>query len=95
MKPKTREVKLRYPMPTDVGGFGVDPEDSERLRRLRSIIDDDIGWASPEEEEIGNYEARLRQIAAELPQLRALNKRMRDQLVAEQAARRRAERRRP
>jgi hypothetical protein len=60
-------VKLKIPLPPRAGPFGdgpdVDPGDSEALCRLRQIIDREIGWASLEAEEAGDYEARLRQIA--------------------------------
>lgn len=46
-------------------GFGVDPQDSARLLELRQAIDA-IGWNTPEEEERGDYLARLHQIREEL-----------------------------
>lgn len=77
-KPPTREVRLKYPMPAGAGPFGsdVDPKDSESLRRLREIIDSEIGWASPEDEEAGDYEIRLKQVARELGALRDVRKRL-------------------
>jgi hypothetical protein len=72
--PTTRAVNLKLPMPPGGGPFGegpdTDPGDSERLRRLRNIIDDKIGWACLKEEEDGDYEARLMDVAAILRQLR-------------------------
>jgi len=67
-RPKTRPVKLKHPLPPGAGPFGADtdPEDSERLRRLRTIIDDQIGWDSFEDQEAGDYEARLQQVAKQL-----------------------------
>ena len=66
----TREVNLKHPLPPGAGPFGegpdTDPGDSEALMRLRNIIDDEIGWASPAEEEAGDYEGRLRQLARQL-----------------------------
>lgn len=46
-------------------GFGVDPQDSARLLELRQAIDA-IGWNTHEEEERGDYLARLHQIREEL-----------------------------
>jgi hypothetical protein len=70
-------------LPTDSGPFGsdVDPGDSERLRRLREIIDTEIGWASPEDEEAGDYEARLREVAEELKALRSRQNTLRMRLL--------------
>jgi len=68
--PTTRAVNLKIPMPPGGGPFGegpdTDPGDSKALSRLRSIIDDKIGWASLKEEEDGDYEARLHQVATQL-----------------------------
>lgn len=74
MKPRTRAVRLKHPMPAGAGPFDhdVDPKDSDSLRRLRQIIDTELGWASTEDEEAGDYEARLREVAAELRRLRPL-----------------------
>jgi len=66
----TRPVKLKIPLPPGAGpfgeGFDVDPADSEALCRLRQIIDQEIGWASLEDEEAGDYESRLHQVATQL-----------------------------
>jgi len=66
----TRPVNLKIPMPPGAGPFGegpdVDPADSEALSRLRSIIDQEIGWSSFEDEEAGDYEVRLREVAKAL-----------------------------
>jgi len=61
-------------MPDNAGPFGgdVDPADSDSLRRLREIIDTEIGWNSEDDEEGGDYERRLRDVAAELRRLRGL-----------------------
>ncbi len=67
--PMRRPVNLKIPMrPADPFGFGddADPEDSERLRRLRSIIDEELGWVTLADEEAGDYEARLHQVATQL-----------------------------
>lgn len=70
----TRPVNLKIPLPPGAGPFGegpdVDPGDSVALSRLRSIIDREIGWASREDEEDGDYEARLMDVAVILRQLR-------------------------
>jgi hypothetical protein len=67
-KPQTRPVHLRHPLPANAGPFAgdADPGDSERLRRLREIIDTELGWANQADEEAGDYEARLREVAREL-----------------------------
>jgi hypothetical protein len=82
MNPLTRPVRLKHPMPESAGPFShdVDPGDSDSLRRLREIIDLELGWASPEDEEAGDYEGRLRQVALELARLRARDSSMRDWL---------------
>ena len=63
---KPRPVRLRIPQGDGAGPFGADvaPEDSARLAELREIIDTEIGWASEEDEEAGDYAARLREVAA-------------------------------
>lgn len=72
-RPRTRPVRLKHPPPPGAGPFAqdLDPEDSERLRRLRSLIDSELGWASQDDEEAGDYEARLIEVAAELKRLRS------------------------
>lgn len=50
----------------DVDFFGVDREDSARLLELRQVIDDALGWETVEEEEAGDYVARVRQVGAKL-----------------------------
>jgi hypothetical protein len=82
VKPRTRPVRLKYPMPANAGPFAgdTDPEDSERLRRLREIIDTEIGWANQADEEAGDYEARLHEVALELKRLRARDLSMREWL---------------
>lgn len=90
-RPVTRPVRLKYPLPAGAGPFDadIDPKDSESLRRLREIIDSELGWATSEDEERGDYEARLREVAEELRALRRRDALMRKQLTAEQRARRR------
>jgi len=44
----------------------LDPEDSRRLRELRSAIDDHLGWPDPESEERGDYVGRVREVAVAL-----------------------------
>lgn len=67
----TRSVNLKSPLPPGTGPFwdDVDPEDSERLRRLRNIIDEEIGWSSKADEEGGDYESRLREVGLLLTKL--------------------------
>lgn len=46
----------------DIGGFGVDPEDSQQLLDLREAIDTHLGWANAEDEERGDYVRRIREV---------------------------------
>jgi len=71
---RTRPVRLKRPLPPNAGPFGTDqtdPGDTDRLFRLYAIIDDEIGWPNQEAEDGGDYEGRLREVAAELRRLRA------------------------
>lgn len=63
-RPPRRKVNLKHPLPPGAGPFGddTDPEDSNRLRELRSIIDDEIGWRDDDQMEGGDYAARLREV---------------------------------
>jgi hypothetical protein len=47
-------------------GFGIDPKDSAALLALRNAIDEELGWETQEEEEAGDYVARVRQVGAQL-----------------------------
>jgi hypothetical protein len=47
-------------------GFGVDPEDSQRLCALRQAIDDHLGWANDADEEAADYVARVVEVGAKL-----------------------------
>lgn len=53
---------------SDMAGFGYEPEDSRMLAELRSAISDELGWASDEEEIMGDYHARLKQVGQILRQ---------------------------
>lgn len=48
--------------PGEIGGFGVDPRDSASLYELRQIIDEEAGWDNEQQEEAGDYGARLRDV---------------------------------
>jgi hypothetical protein len=67
-------------MPDGPFAGDTDPEDSDRLRRLREIIDTEIGWANQADEEAGDYEARLHEVALELKRLAARDRSMREWL---------------
>lgn len=56
----------------DVGPFGndVDPADSDRLQELRAAVDDYLGWENAEEEEAGDYVARVKQVGEKIRALR-------------------------
>jgi len=47
-------------------GFGYDIGDSSALCALRQAVDEHLGWASPEEEEDGDYVARVKQVGEQL-----------------------------
>jgi hypothetical protein len=53
-----------------------DEDDSRRLRLMCDVIDDKIGWDDEEQQEAGDYLARLKQIAEELPELREAERRV-------------------
>jgi hypothetical protein len=53
---------------SDMAGFGYEPDDSRRLAELRSAIDEELGWASDDEEIMGDYHARLKQVGQILRQ---------------------------
>jgi len=50
-----------FPAPHDPE-FGVDPEDSAHLLELRDTIDRYFGWKSQEDEDVGDYVFRIREI---------------------------------
>jgi hypothetical protein len=82
LRPDARNFEHGGPLPAAAGPFGpdVDPGDSERLQRLREIIDTEIGWANQADEEGGDYERRLHEVALELKRLTARDLSMRDWL---------------
>lgn len=43
----------------------TDPEDSDRLRELRDLIDEELGWPTMAAQEAGDYAERIRQVAAQ------------------------------
>ena len=64
-RPPTRPVVLKHPE-GDWSNDDVDPRDSESLRRLRNLIDDKLGWRDVEQQEGGDYEARIVEIGEAL-----------------------------
>lgn len=65
-------AKKREPTAAYIEEIDTDPGDSDSLRRLRNLIDDKLGWRDFEQQERGNHEARLIEIATALAVLRRM-----------------------
>jgi hypothetical protein len=46
----------------ELGGFGTDPSDSAALLKLRSAIDEHLGWENDSDELDADYVGRIKQV---------------------------------
>lgn len=68
-------------------GFETDPRDSAALQELRCVIDDELGWHTPEEEEAADYVANVRRMRADLDEMDAARRAEKDRADKAEAER--------
>jgi len=71
-KPKKTTKRRRVAKAPSLAFEDFDLKDSEELIKLRSAIDDHLGWRNEKEREHGDYLQRIRQVGALMMAMRGI-----------------------